>query len=754
VHDIELKGCAPVPLAHYLKALGILRLVAEQTDPEAKGYWKENTFHLISSLDKPALISFFLDKYSPTPLLNPWSGRGGFLEGEDGADSKRAGAKMIQAFQSTGASRFSDYKDIIKILIGNPTIQDLNTSRSRWKKLEKKLKKDNTFQEDQLEKIKAEINEEKKKETQLKTALLHALRSSVPDEMVDWIDSCLVLPGRFEDKPIMSPILGTGGNDGSQDFSINFMQRIDEVVEIENGRPKIFSSKLLMNALFSDVVEGLINKTVGQYNPSAVGGPNATSGFESTSQINPWDFILMIEGTILFSSAAVRRLNSIGRDVLSSPFTVRQSNTGYSSASSKDQKDSRDEIWVPLWNKPICISELKSLMNEGRAQVGSRFAQNGVDFARAVSTLGVDRGISSFQRFGLLQRNGKNYFATPLGRFQVQRQPQVELLSDIDQWLETFRRKASSDKAPASAGRALRQLEETILSLCKERGAKRVQDVLIALGECERTMVKSNKWATDRKNPIKPISALSPPWLKEADDGSPELRLAASLASVSGSYKDNKGRHSIVPIRGQMEPVRTWVKNNHLKVDWNDKAGRDVVWSEGDPIKSMNAVMARRIINAVKSGGGTYPDRGRINTDLGDIADFIEGRVDVQKVADLLWGVILVDWPAVKGHPLKRRDWNDSLFPGAAYGLLKLCFPGGPIVSEIHRKASVGDGVAATQLAIRRLRGSGLSAAMTAFDVSCEQMERIAAALLFPLEEKQLETIASKVLRQIEEKED
>jgi len=35
MHIHDLNGCAPVPLAHYLKALGILRLVAEQADPGA-----------------------------------------------------------------------------------------------------------------------------------------------------------------------------------------------------------------------------------------------------------------------------------------------------------------------------------------------------------------------------------------------------------------------------------------------------------------------------------------------------------------------------------------------------------------------------------------------------------------------------------------------------------------------------------------------------------------------------------------------
>ena len=36
--DIVLQGCAPVPLAAYLKALGIFRLVAEQKDKDVAGF--------------------------------------------------------------------------------------------------------------------------------------------------------------------------------------------------------------------------------------------------------------------------------------------------------------------------------------------------------------------------------------------------------------------------------------------------------------------------------------------------------------------------------------------------------------------------------------------------------------------------------------------------------------------------------------------------------------------------------------------
>lgn len=55
LHLHELKGCSPAPLANYLKALGILRLVAEQADPSARGWWQNESFCLLTTLSKTAL---------------------------------------------------------------------------------------------------------------------------------------------------------------------------------------------------------------------------------------------------------------------------------------------------------------------------------------------------------------------------------------------------------------------------------------------------------------------------------------------------------------------------------------------------------------------------------------------------------------------------------------------------------------------------------------------------------------------------
>ena len=84
VHTHALAGCAPSPLAHYLKAVGILRLVGEQLDSDARGRWRaDDVFELTTRVDATTLCRFFLEDYSPTPLVAPWNGGSGFYPAKD-----------------------------------------------------------------------------------------------------------------------------------------------------------------------------------------------------------------------------------------------------------------------------------------------------------------------------------------------------------------------------------------------------------------------------------------------------------------------------------------------------------------------------------------------------------------------------------------------------------------------------------------------------------------------------------------------
>ncbi len=730
MHDIVLDGCRPTPLAHYLKALGVLRLVSEQKDPTARGFWRNDRFVLRTTLSEEELERFFLEEYRPTPIVAPWNGGSGFYP----KDNKTA----IKLIETCTASRFESFRHTIVQVTA--LLQELGFS----------------------EKVGPEE----------KLMLLQGCRARLSDEVLPWLDAVYVLAGDSAKYP---PLLGTGGNDGRLEFTNNFMQRLLTLIDPETGAPKTESKQLIRGALMGVPTSGLVKGApIGQFLPQDAGGANRSMGYSSDSLINPWDFVLMIEGATAFAAATVRRTELDTNGAMSAPFTVRSIGVGYGSSSASDENNSRAELWLPIWERTSSFRELQSLLAEGRIRLGRRQARNGVDFARAVASLGVDRGIAKFERFGFHVRNGLAYFAIPLGQFAVKAQSNVELLNEIDAWLDRFRGSAKAQNAPAAAERSLRNLEAGIFDLCVHGDAPRTQKILNALGQCERTMVKSQRWTTDKY--LHPLPPLNPRWLKESDDGSPEYRLAASLASVVGNFgTSDKPVH--LRIRSHFEPIRLWKTEHGLRLDWAPESEADVVWTPGHLITSLNRIMERRLMLATQTGAGTYPDTGYPHTSPGDIADFIEGRVDESKLIELLQGLLLIDWTRVRAEHLPQpRPRARSPMPGAFYSLLKLCFLGPtrsgsratyqtdanadarsaslseerwsiPVTPGVHRLAASGRGEPAINEALRRLRGSGYAPALRDCAASSVTAARSAAALLFPLSHFDQQLLRQRLLR-------
>lgn len=702
-HTLTLSGCSPVPLAHYLKALGVLRLVAESSagDSNATAAWNADQLRLTSRFDEATLLSFFLSNYQPTPVLAPWNGGSGFY--------KKDNREAINAITTGKATRLSFYQSSIA------------SAREAVEALGLKEKPDGDR----------------------KAQLLHLCRNNFPDDAIGWLDAVFVLG---LDGPKYPPLLGTGGNDGRLEFTNNFMQRITELMDPATGEPTPNSGRWLRASLFGRASPGSTAKApIGQFFPGAAGGANATSGFDAPSGVNPWDFVLMIEGALLFAAASVKRLETTGDGSLVYPFCVRQAGVGYASASTADEKDARCEMWLPIWERPTPLAELRAIFSEGRAQVSGRSARNGVDFARAAVSLGVDRGIAAFQRYGFQVRNGLAYFATPLDRVQVRRNSRVDVLADIDQWHDRLRGKAAD--GPASVSRALNAIERSILNLCRDGSPENIQSLLINLGQAEHALTRSFKWTSESF--IRPLSGLRAEWLSCPDTA--EFRLAQSLAGLRSSF--GKGKETLW-IRQHLEPLEIGTTADHSWVNWDKTPSNDLAWHDGDLTDTLNATLSRRILRVEKSGAKGWPDWSPRYAKLVDITAFIEGRTDDALLADLIWGLSLIDWQAVayadKQHSNHddntdlRYDWKTDdahrAIPSSFYGILKLCFRRNgrdenpiPIVPAIHQRASAGDGVAASRLAARRLRASGEAPLVRELRVAAETAKRTAAALLFPI---------------------
>lgn len=713
MHTLPLPGCTPTPLAAYLKALGLFRVLSQQRpDTCPRAYWQGNTFVLVSTLDRDALRDFLIHHYAPSPLVAPWNGGSGFYP-KDNTDA-------TEAITASTAPRFGTYRETLAA--ARAAIDHLALAE--------------------------------KPDAERKERLLLRCRNTFSEAGLEWLDSAFVLTEGGAKYP---PLLGTGGNDGRLEFTNNFMQRLSELFDLADAAAPATAAAaaLLDNALFAAPARGLVEKPIGQFSPAVGGGANASTGFDAKGTLNPWDFVLALEGALLFAAATIKRLEGTEPGQLAYPFCVQSSGSGYGSSATADENDARCEIWMPLWQAPVGISELQTLLAEGRAWVGHRPAKNGVDFARAVASLGVDRGIGEFQRYGFHVRNGLAYFATPLQRLRVQRDHvTADLLAACDGWIQRFFSKAKSTNAPGSIARAARRLEAAILAQCaaaQDAHRPTTQELLASLGDCECALAGSAKWT--KENYLKPIPPLTADWIESAATGDPEYRLAASLASL-GLWVNKQ----FFPLRRHLEPVKIGLGDTPW-ADWDDDAG-EVVSSSGSATALLCAIMRRRLLFAQKLGGGSWPEYARLTAWPADIAAFIEGRFDDERFIRLLWGLSLVAFREDDRTPQLPRprsgELADDALPPAFYGQLKLCFAARlpedrkvPVTPSIFELAAAGDGARASAQALRRLHASSIPVAHVPIAVSGQAAERTAATLLFPLWDSQLADACEPVARHL-----
>lgn len=744
--ELILSGCSPIPLAHYLKALGVLRLVAESTlgDAAAAAYWSGDNFVLISRFDREQLLSnFFYCDYQPTALVVPWSGGDFFAVNRETPakffEKTPTSARVIESILSTDSARFDGYRAALRA-----TFSAMDRAGVRVKK---------------------DIEGSGGPQRRLKAEMLKSLRNSLPDGAIAWLDAAAVIE---PDAVAFNSLLGGGGgSDGNSHFSDNFMQSLWMALPEFNiqrkkavravGECNLFNSRAALGESlfgFQGVGTKIPELSPVLFDSTCVGGPNQTTGFEAKAGSNPWDFILMLEGCVLFAGAIGRKLDDHREPSARFPFLFQASPVGL--GSSYLGESSGRELWLPLWSKPASFAEIRALLGEGRVEKHGRVVKRGTDAYVAAAQLGFDRGITAFQRVGLFKGRigGDNYYtAIDQGRITTRRNRSVDLLKDIDNWLTKLVSASTNDKCPSSVAAKVVTLERCIADLSvalKNESSARLIGVLAALGVTERTLAKSFKWTTEIAG-LSPLHGLKPQWLDDANNGTTEFRLARSIAGVRGNF----GKETVW-LRQHLEPLTIGAIKGRSWVKWDETPSNDVVWHEGDLTDALTAVFARRLMRAEQAGVGGWPDWSPRPARMEDITAFIEGRTNDGLLADLIWGLSLIDWEDPIHKLCHAADQTAELellksdpdlkfraVPSSFYALLRLCLShkdddgkkGGaiPIVPAILKRAINGDGEAASILAARRLRASGRAPLVASLPVCGDIARRTAAAMLFPI---------------------
>lgn len=736
-NEIVLHGCAPTPLANYLKALGVLRLLSAKY-PDTRGFWRGEEFVLRTVLDRAGIEQFFLHDYEPTPIMAPWNGGSGFYYQERKSkekdpvtgkkkklgiyDQETAATKIVNAVLASKSKRLEAYREA------------LHHAKLAVQKAGFITSPESGRQKDDF---------------------ILSLRATLPDKCIQAMDAGLSITSVQTNYP---PMLGTGWNDGNMDFTSNFMQRLLDILGTDEGILPGQSADWLQASLFGTNAPNLTKNNIGQFSPGQAGGPNASTGFEANAAINPWDFVLMIEGALLFASAAVRRNADDPFGVMSYPFTTDAVGAGSGSlggqgdiVDSKGKKKARGELWMPLWQQSASYAEVRALMAEGRVALGKKPARDALDFVRAVHRLGGYRGVQSFQRFGLLMRTGKAYLATPLSRIEVSDHPQSRWLDDLDKhrWLDRFRQFARGEHAADRFHALRKRLEDMLFTLSGREASKaQAQSLLMLLGEIQSALSNSRK----AMESVRPIPRLSSHWVLAADDGTAVFRIAKALAGLRGIGDEP------LPLRAQLFPVQR--KYDQWMAPEAGEKARVYTGQMGRLIDTLRALLERRLWLAEKLDMPDKPLSSPAGASLDDVAAFLRDDSMDARIAALLPGFCLCDIPQDTD-----RSAGDGLIH-AGFALLKLALTPGrtlrsldwmgendhlPIPTGMLAQLAAGNHEnRAVKMACQRLRSSGLAPIFSPHampELPGIDPARAAAALLIPLRYGAIGALARSVLR-------
>ncbi len=466
-------GC--VPLINYLAALGVAKGISEQADPAARFGWRDGVFHMDTEVED--IAEFFVRDFVPTPVFSPWNAGSGF-----GAKDKTP-LEYIRILESSTAHRLAPYRNTLAV------IRSLLIAKS-----EKGWTKERFVQE---------------------------LRNRLPDDALPWTDASVVLTAKKTEYP---PILGTGGNDGRLDFSTNVHQRLKDVLPELGAEPER-SRAWMQDLLWGRSTEKLLAASVGQGDPVGAGTPGSSAFGSADAMVNPWGFILMVEGAMLFAASVAKRLGEQNSRV-AIPFTVSSSPDGPIPGSA--QEEGRGELWAPLLES-VTLTELRQVFEEARVSWDGGTASSAVSMYAAVRSFGVNRGISAFQRFGFLKRNGLAFVAVPLDHVKVEARPEVVMAR------EPLRRARTFHKASGVASKtAARRFDASVTAFVRDPEWWNGIAMLRAQTELELTALRSRKNREELGHPSKLVPANAViPVCQELFLNSPEARIAAGIASAT-----------------------------------------------------------------------------------------------------------------------------------------------------------------------------------------------------------------------------
>ncbi len=485
------------PLSNYLTALGLLKVLNQQLDSDARGYWEQGHFHLETQQTPEEIGSFFATNYQPTPCLTPWNSDSQFHRG--------VAPISIEKLEGT---RFDELKRIASI-----AAKIIPEEMKQGKKGEDKDKKIHAIQRLQLE--------------------------GNNDSWTSWLNVCAVIYTNHKgDQDVRYPALlgGSGGAFGRADFGTQFVRSL-----------AIAKAEHFIAVIKTNATKGILTKDCNSliYNPACRGDGQqgnkvAFMDIQKTTA-NPAEMILVAEGISFFRgyATAAQGDGNEGQSQTSKAsftLTVRHLSAGHASSNWLENKGQMtDELWCPLWDGPARFNEVRDELDRVAMLPLPGQLMTGTDFALFASQLGRRHGLSGFARYCFPPRVGQGTKIPSLIEvfpLQVDQEDRSDALAAVAGFASTLRWRSADRSIPTSyrncAERVVSELEAlsggggSFSALLRHLVAWRRQEDLKPEGD------RLHRFSQGKRE-------LPPQWfgLLERELDVPEWRLGLALATDS-----------------------------------------------------------------------------------------------------------------------------------------------------------------------------------------------------------------------------
>lgn len=646
-------------LLSYLAALGTFRVLSSQADKDARMHWDSDIPVIATTLTEEEFVDFFLMKYAPSPIISPWNGGNPlFRDKENISDIMNSKDNRFKCIQHSITLMYKSYFGIIEKYHKSEEGQE-NSTGKRLNKMRIELSSilntnDLCVLTEQIAenideiisyfvaketKIKKELVGEQNK--QIKSELIDHLRSSLPNEAIYWIDANATISS--DKRMHTSPLLLSGGNDGNLDLSTQFIEHLSSIILKSQDS---LSENWLLSSCFGtqNEVKMIAGKSTGYLDSHGVGGMNSAPGSDK-KLLNPWTYVLALEGTLMFACSIVRRMDSLV-DRPTAPFSIKAGSPVGHSSSTDGESLSKGELWLPHWKASVGLHELNRLFSEGRMEWNGKQSHNGIDTVRAAATLGTERGIQAFERFAILERRGQSNSALRVDRIFTAELPEIKLTSQLDSWINSL-----SGINLSSVAFCKYQIERSIyeLSKCPHNSALRASLLADYLSSVAMAEVALGRINLKEREKVQPIRYLNPnEWIDYLQDDTPEMRIAIGFASLHDRAKAKRA----LTLANYFRPIE--INNGRIK-GWREKG---TLISGIDSLKLNELItnlLAKRVLDVFSIGDERFESeisqkgiligfKYGMTVPIEDILDLYFGNLNEERIAKLISGLLLLDW--------------------------------------------------------------------------------------------------------------